>query len=100
MMQPFQGAVLMLILLAMALAPALVRWLLTQDQKAGRDAEERRRSRRLGPIMTGRQAAGRHLYGEAYGWNNGALHNYDNSPEVRQLWEDAAERKKAREPRA
>lgn len=94
-MQPIQGAVMMLIFLSMALAPAFVRWALTRDQKAGEDIERIRKSRRLPPIMTGRQAAGRHLYGDAYKWNNGALHNYDNSPELRQLWEDAAARRRA-----
>jgi len=85
-MQPLQGVVIMLALLAMALAPLLVARALRVD----------RAQQVLPEVMTGPQATARHLYGEAHGWATYAMRNYDEDAAVRAPWEQAAAERLAR----
>lgn len=79
-MQPLQGAVVMLVLLALALAPWLVARALRWD----------RAQQVLPEVMTGPQAAARQLYGEHVQWLPFAMRDYDESAAVREPWEQVA----------
>lgn len=86
-MSQLQTMTMLLVLLALACAPVVYRRAQQRDQA---DAEAHRQARRLPVVMTGRQAAGRALYAETYAWADHLLHQYDNDPELRQVWEQAA----------
>lgn len=58
-----------------------------------RDAAERTTQEQQAPVLTGREAVARHLYGEAYGWNKLDMLNYDNLPAVREPWLQEADRR-------
>jgi hypothetical protein len=84
-MQPLQGAVVMLVLLALALAPWLVARALRWD----------RAQQVLPEVMTGPQAAARHLYGEEAQWDELYMQEYDQNASVRAPWEQLAAKRLA-----
>lgn len=97
---PVQSIVVFLVVVFLGAFPWLLSWARRADEKRRERREEIRRSRMLPIIMTGRQAAGRHAYGEAYRWEPRAMDAYDYDPDLRAMWEMVAEIKRIREPRA
>lgn len=57
-----------------------------------------RRTPRPTPLMTGREAAARHLYGTTVRWDGDAMATYDASPLLRGGWLAEADRRIAATP--
>lgn len=88
---PGQSIVILLVLVALAAAPWFVRKALETDERERKRVQGIREAGRLPDLLSPVQAAARAMYGEAYGWVPWMMDNYDHSPEVRELWERAAE---------
>ena len=84
-MESYQGVVIMLALLALALAPLLLQRARQRDR-----ADQAAAAGELPVVMSQEQAYARHLYGEAYGWGSLDMLNYDRLPFVREPWERSA----------
>jgi hypothetical protein len=74
-MSPVQSILLMLIIVALAFAPGIIIRSLRKD-----------RSEPLSSLLPAREAAARHLYGEAVGWSGEAMEDYDHSPLLQREW--------------
>ena len=101
-MEPIQGVVIMLALLALALAPAVWQRARQLDRAEAQRMAELRQAGELPVEMTPVQSLARMMYGEAYGWGSLDMLNYDNQAWVREPWERAAQGKmdKAAHPAA
>lgn len=78
-MDPVSSIGSLAVVLLLSAAFAAWRWAVATDR-----AE--RLSEALQEPLTGREAAARHLYGEAVGWKQQAMDDYDISPKVQEFW--------------
>lgn len=89
-MTPPQSTVILLVLVALAFSPRFVTWALQKDEQDRIAGEARHRKEALPDVLTPEQAYARHLYGESYSWEDGAMRDYDALPFVRKPWETVA----------
>lgn len=75
-MSPLQSVVVLLVVVALAFFPLVYRW---AARREGASAS-------LSSLLPAREAAARHLYGEAVAWRSEAMEDYDRSPRVQATW--------------
>lgn len=90
---PAQSIALLLVLVVLAFAPRFVAWAIHLDDK---DRQEEQDADALPVVMDPVQTLARTMYGEAYGWGNLDMLNYDHCPWVREPWERSAAARLAR----
>ena len=84
-MDPLQSIVALLVVVALAAAPAVLYAAGAADRKAQAGS--------LPHVMTGAEAAARHLYGEAHGWDRKAMIKFDGREVIREPWVQEAQKR-------
>lgn len=92
-LQQAQTIVFLLILLALACAPAVWRWARRRDAEPQPASPAPADPTRVPGVLTPREAVAHHLYGQAVGWERQAMADYDNSLELQNTWWREADRK-------
>lgn len=83
-LSPLQSIVALILLVALAFCPLIYR------PAARRDAVDAPQPEPVKGVLSARAALGRHMYGEAVGWERKAMDDYDQSLPLQAMWKAEA----------